>query len=114
MTRIYGIRNCDTMKKALNWLEAHNIAYEFHDYRRQGVDAEILRAAISQHGWEQVINRRGTSWRLLPAPVKNGAGAQTAIALASENPALIKRRLLHSGGAIHLGFTAEKYREIFR
>lgn len=112
--QIYGIKNCDTMKKALNWLDEHGIAYEFIDYKKHGVDESVLRAAISAHGWESVINRRGTSWRKLPEDVKNNMDENSAIGAALDNPSLIKRPLLHTQNAYHLGFKADQYTEIFK
>ncbi len=63
---IYGIRNCDTMKKAFKWLDAHGVSYSFHDYKKDGVPENVIKSAIDAHGWEAVLNRRGTTWRQLP------------------------------------------------
>lgn len=111
MIKIYGIKNCDTMKKAFKFLEAHNIAYDFHDYKKQSPDTDILKQAIAQHGWDTVINRRGTTWRKLPDAVKDSMNDETAIAAACENPSLIKRPLLVHGDAILLGFQEELYKK---
>lgn len=114
MTTIYGIKNCDTMKKAFAWLDGHNVAYDFHDYKKQGTDEDILKKAINDHGWENVINRRGTTWRKLPDDVKNAMDANKAIAIASENPSIIKRPLLVTHGHITLGFNEEEFTKIFK
>tara|TARA_R110001592_G_scaffold27763_25_gene102940 strand:+ start:20376 stop:20792 length:417 start_codon:yes stop_codon:yes gene_type:complete len=106
---IYGIKNCDTMKKAFKWLEAHNIAYEFHDYKKQGIDENALSQAIERYGWDSVINKRGTTWRKLPDNVKSTMDQQSALIHAAENPSLIKRPLLIQGQSILLGFDETVY-----
>ena len=110
---IYGIKNCDTMKKAFKWLETKDIDYHFHDYKKENVDNLVLSSAIDQHGWENVINQRGTTWRKLPENVKNKMNAKTAIKIATENPSIIKRPLLSHKKKIHLGFKEEDYKKIF-
>ena len=112
MTTLYGIKNCDTMKKAFAWLDENNIDYVFHDYKKQGADEEILRQAISEHGWENVINRRGTTWRKLPDNIKETMDTEKAIPLALENPSIIKRPLLAHAGKTHLGFKPDQYEKI--
>ncbi len=110
---IYGIKNCDTMKKAFTWLDDNGIDYAFHDYKKEGADADVLKRAIDAHGWENVINRRGTSWRILPEDVKAGMDAQGAVDAALENPSLVKRPLLFKDAVITLGFKPDLYRGIF-
>lgn len=112
-TIIYGIKNCDTVKKALAWLEERGVVFTFHDYKKQGVDEDVLRRALDQHGWENVINRRGTTWRQLPGDVKEAMDAKRAIDIALENPSIIKRPLLVHDDEIHLGFKDELYSRIF-
>lgn len=112
--KIYGIKNCDTMKKAFTWLDTHNHAYDFHDYKKEGADADVLKAAIAEYGWDTVINRKGTSWRALPDDVKDNMNEKSAIKAAMDNPSLIKRPLLVKGKAIHLGFNADEYQAIFK
>ncbi|MFK7839557.1 MAG: ArsC family reductase [Bdellovibrionales bacterium] len=114
MTTIYGIKNCDTMKKAFVWLNGQTISYEFHDYKKQGVDEKILNQAINEHGWENVINKRGTTWRNLPDRVKETMDNTKAINIAHENSSIIKRPLLLHNGQTHLGFKSETYAEIFQ
>ena len=111
---LYGIRNCDTMKKALQWLDTRNIPCTFHDYKKTGADTDILKQAIKQHGWETVINRKGTSWRALPDSLKDGMNEKTAIAAAMENPSLIRRPLLVYKDAIYLGFDDAQYTALFK
>lgn len=113
-TIIYGIKNCDTMKNALRWLAEKNIDVSFHDYKKQGVDRDVLQKAIDQKGWEQVINRKGTTWRQLPQETKDTMNAQRAMRIASENPSIIKRPLLLRGDTVHLGFTKESYAAIWQ
>ena len=112
-TIIYGIKACNTMQKALKWLEEQNIDARFHDYKKPGADEAVLQDAITQHGWETVINRRGTTWRKLPDDVKATMDAAGAIDAALDNPSLIKRPLLAYQGEIYLGFSEELYAEIF-
>ena len=109
MIKIYGIKNCDTMKKALRWLDDQAIDYDFIDYKKAGVDLGVLRAAIVQHGWEQVVNRRGTTWRNLSDDVKATMDDDTAMSAARDNPSLIKRPLLVNDTRIVLGFKPDDY-----
>jgi arsenate reductase len=110
---IYGIKNCDTMKKAFQWLDEHNVSYIFHDYKKAGADTAVLQAAIDQHGWDKVLNRKGTSWRALSDTVKNNMNDANAMKAAIDNPSLIRRPLLVQGKNIHLGFVADEYAKIF-
>lgn len=112
-TIIYGINNCDTMKKAMKWLDDHKVDYKFHNYKKDGIDKSVLQQAIDQHGWEIVINRNGTSWRTLPDEVRQSANAQSVIKLAEENPSLIKRPLMERMGHIVIGFDPKIYKELF-
>lgn len=114
MTFIYGIKNCNTMKKAMNWLEGHKVAFTFHDYKKSGVDRDIISHAIEIHGWEAVINRRGTTWRKLPDETQNNMTQESALSLAIEMPSIIKRPLLVHQDKIYLGFDADTYQEIFQ
>jgi len=113
IVQIYGIKNCDTMKKALRWLDKRGISYDFHNYKKQGADAAVLQAAFAAHGWQNIINRRGTSWRALPDEIKDTMNEKTALEQALQNPSLIRRPLLVLGGNIYLGFTEDDYRQIF-
>lgn len=111
---IYGIKNCDTMKKAFEWLESHKVAYAFHDYKKSGADAAVLKRAIRENGWENVLNRKGTTWRSLPDKIKADMDDHLAYETAIKNPSIIRRPLTVCGEKIHLGFDAEEYKKIFR
>jgi len=102
------------MKKARRWLDAHAIAYSFHDYKKQGLSGEQVRAWVAELGWEQLVNRRGMMWRKLPAEVKDGMDEETAVRVMLETPSIIRRPLLDTGDAKHLGFSEAAYGEIFR
>ncbi len=106
---IYGIKNCDTMKKAFRWLENNTVTYCFHDYKKEAVDQTVIENAISQHGWENVINRRGTTWRKLDEAVKSSMNAEAAVQIAMENPSVIKRPLVVKNLKTYLGFEAKLY-----
>ena len=111
---IYGIRNCDTMKKAFQWLDRHQIPYTFHDYKKSGADATVLAQAIEQHGWESVINRKGTSWRALSDQAKTGMTGETALTAAVDNPSLVRRPLMVYDGAVYLGFDEALYATLLK
>lgn len=109
---MYGIPNCDTIKKARKWMQQHNIDYQFHDYKKLGVDETRLHQWLDQLGWEQVINKRGTSWRKLDESVRNGMDNDKAISVILENPSIIKRPLLEYEGQLTLGFKEAQYQEL--
>lgn len=113
IVKIYGIKNCNTMKKAFAWLDEHGIAYDFHDYKKEGADKALIESLIKQHGWEKVINRAGMTWRKLPDEDKAGMDAGKALAVALEKPGIIKRPLLLKGDDSHFGFSEKSYQEIF-
>lgn len=110
---IFGIKNCDTMKKARAWLEAHDVPHAFHDYRAAGIDAALLGGWVAREGWEVVLNRAGTSFRALPEADRAGLDAPRALALMLANPAMIKRPVLTQGDALLIGFKAERYAAFF-
>mgnify|MGYP001818547157 FL=1 len=112
MVTLYGIRNCDTVRKARRWLDDHGVEYRFHDFRKDGLDDEHLHDWMQRLGWERLLNRRGTSWRSLPETVREGIDEQAAIAIMKANPAVIKRPLLDTGRQLQLGFSAEDYRDL--
>ena len=114
MVTLYGISNCDTMKKARAWLDGHGIRYDFHDYKRTGLDESLLRAWVAELGWEALVNRRGTTWRRLPEPQRKDIDTESAIALMLENPSLIRRPVLDTSQARHVGFSETLYEELFR
>lgn len=111
---LYGIANCDKVKQARRWLDARGIGYAFHDYKRQGLDENRLRTWADELGWETLLNRRGTTWRKLPEPLREGLDAARAIRVMLETPSIIRRPLLDTGTARHLGFSEIQYEEIFR
>ena len=113
-TTIYGIKNCDTMKKARTWLKDNEIPNVFHNYKKDGVDVAILKQALDQHGWETVINQRGRTWHQLPGDIKSAMNAENALEIALENPSIIKRPLLVHGETVTLGFKSETYTQIFQ
>jgi arsenate reductase (glutaredoxin) len=104
MIRMYGIRNCDTLKKARAWLDARGTAYDFHDYKIAGVDEAQLRGWVRELGWEKVLNRAGTTFRKLPDADKHGLNEGKAVALMLAQPSMIKRPLLDLGDKRLLGF----------
>ncbi len=110
---IYGIKNCDTMKKAVTWLEAHGIEYSFHDYKKAGIDSVRLQNWLKQVSWDTLINKRGTTWRKLADDAKDNVDNDKAIELMMDNPSLIKRPVLDIDGKIHLGFKADHYASLF-
>ena len=110
---LYGIPNCDTVKKARVWLDARGLAYRFHDYRKAGVDPDLLRGWVERLGWEAVLNRAGTTFRKLPEAEKAGLDAERAVALMLAQPSMIKRPMLVAGNALEAGFRPERYAAIF-
>lgn len=102
--KVYGIKNCDSMKKTFVWLDKNGIAYDFHDYKKSGADEATLKAAIKAHGWENVINRKGTTWRALDEKTRAGMTEKSALAAAMDNPSLVKRPLIAAGKDILLGY----------
>ena len=110
---LYGIKNCDTVKKARRWLEAQQIEYTFHDFRVDGLTKELLKDFLKHIGWETLLNKRGTTWRKLPENQKQGISKQSAIVLMHENPTLIKRPVLDHKGVYLIGFSENKYEQTF-
>lgn len=106
---LYGIPNCDTVKKARRWLDAQGIGYTFHDYKKEGADPEKLAAWIEAEGVDTVLNRRGTTWRKLPDAEKEGVDAEKAVRLLEENPSMIKRPVVEHGGALLVGFKEDAW-----
>jgi Spx/MgsR family transcriptional regulator len=113
MTTLYGIKNCDTMKKARAWLDGRGIDYVFHDYKVAGLPEPLARAWVAELGWEAVVNRRGTTWRRLPESVRASMDAESAIRVMVESPSIVRRPMLDTGGVRHLGFSPDQYQEIF-
>ena len=113
--RLYGIPNCNTVKKARAWLDTRRIAYEFHDYKKSGVPEAQLRAWIKRLGWETLVNHQGTTWRQLSdaekATVKD---ADSALALMLAKPSVIKRPVVEAGKTLLVGFDEARYEEAFK
>ena len=110
---VYGIKNCDTMKKARAWLEAHKVAYEFHDYKAQGIDRARLEKWVQALGWETILNRAGTTFRKLPDQDKGGLTEKKAMALMLAQPSMIKRPVTEKGVKLLAGFKPEIYEKLF-
>ena len=110
---IYGIKNCDTMKKARHWLDEHGVAYAFHDYKAEGIERARLEAWAGVVGWETLLNRAGTTFRALPEADKQGLDQAKAIALMEAQPSMIKRPVLDVGRALIVGFKPEIYEAKF-
>lgn len=110
---MYGIKNCDTIKKARAWLETHGVAYGFCDYKVEGIDKARLETWVTELGWESVLNRGGMTFRKLPDAEKDNLTERKAIALMIAQPSMIKRPLLEVGGNLIVGFKPEVYEEAF-
>ena len=111
---IHGIKNCETMKKARAWLEAHDVAYSFHDYKAAGIDKATLDRWVEQVGWETLLNRAGTTFRKLPEASREGLDRAKATALMLAQPSMIKRPVLAIGDRILVGYKPEQYEAAFR
>ncbi len=114
MTTIYGITNCDTMKRAFTWLKDNGIDYEFHDYKKVGVNAAMLKSWTSQVDWEKLLNTRGTTWRKLSEEQRADIDEKKAQQLMQQQPSLIKRPVLVHGSKILVGFDAKAYHELLK
>lgn len=113
MATIYGIKNCDTMKKARAWLDAHKVKAAFHDYKASGVDKATLEDWAKKVGWEILLNRAGTTFKKLPEADKEGLTEKKAIALMLAQPSMIKRPVLEAKGKLTVGFKPESYQALF-
>lgn len=113
MTTLYGIKNCDTIKKAKKWLESNNIAYTFHDYRVDGISDALVQEFEPHLGWENLVNKRGTTFRQLDQAIKESLTKDNALALLVEQPAMIKRPVLKHNDKYQLGFKPDLYAAFF-
>jgi arsenate reductase (glutaredoxin) len=113
VTTLYGISNCDTIRKARRWLEENGIEYRFHDVRTDGISRADLQHWMQAIDWKELLNRRGTTWRKLPESVRNGINKTRAIAIMLDNPTIIKRPVLARGDKLYLGFSVDSYQSIF-
>ena len=111
---LYGIKSCDTMKKARSWLDSHGLPYGFHDYKISGIDAATLARWSKQVGWETLLNRSGTTFRKLPESQKTDLNERKALELMRAQPSMIKRPVLERGARILVGFKPEVYEKDLR
>jgi len=112
MLTLYGIKNCDSVKKARLWLDDHSLSYRFHDFRADGLSAAQLHKFADAVGWEKLLNRSSTSWRQLSPKLSTPLTAETALALMLDTPSLIKRPVLDTGTQILIGFKADLYQTL--
>ena len=110
--KIYGIKNCDTMKKARTWLYSKGVKYEFHDYKSEGIEADVLKRWAGEVGWEVLLNRAGTTFRKLPDVQKTGLDERKAISLMAAQPSMIKRPVLEKGKRLLVGFAPATYKKV--
>jgi len=110
---LYGISNCDSVKKAKNWLEKEKIAYSFHDFRKDGLDAAMINGWLRTIAWDKILNKRSTSWRNLDAAVQQTVDENNVVKLLLENPTLIKRPVMNVNDIITIGFNSDTYQGIF-
>lgn len=110
--RLYGIKNCDTVRKARRWLDDQQIEYEFHDFRESGLARKSVEQWIDAKGWENVLNRRSTSWKTLDASLRDAMDVPSAVDAAIDTPTLIKRPVLETKDALEFGFRPDRYTEI--
>lgn len=112
MIKIYGIPNCDTMKKARKWLDENNLEYEFHDYKKLGAPENNLTHWVKTAGWEVVLNKRGTTWRKLDDEIKNNIDETSSTQVMLDNPSAIKRPVLEHGKTLLIGFKEDEYKTL--
>lgn len=112
MIKIYGIPNCDTMKKAMKWLDENKVMYEFHDYKKWGVPEEELKQWVTIAGWETVLNKRSTTWKGLSDNMKKGLNEYSSIRIMMDNPSSIKRPILINGKNLIIGFKENEYKTL--
>ena len=112
MIKLYGIPNCDTMKKARKWLVENGVEYEFHDYKKLGIDESTLQAWIDSVGWEVLLNRRGMMWRKLSQEQRDNIDLESALKIMLETPSIIKRPVLIKGQQILVGFKEGEYKKL--
>jgi arsenate reductase len=108
---VFGIKNCDTVKKARRWLDAHEVDYQFHDLRQDGLDKKTIENWLQSVDWETLLNKRGTTWRKLDDPRKDSLDQATAVDLMLENPTLIKRPVVETDKACFVGFKDTEFAE---
>jgi Spx/MgsR family transcriptional regulator len=109
---LYGIPNCDTVRKARRWLDQQALTYDFHDLRADGIDGSLIRQWIERAGWETVVNRRSSSWKTLDPALREAMDASSAIDAVLAQPTLVKRPVLVDGDTLEFGFSEARYREL--
>ena len=112
MIIMYGIKNCDTIKKARKWLDNNNLEYEFYDYKKLGVPEKNLKQWVKKSGWDIVLNKRGTTWRKLDDDIKNNIDETSAVLVMMDKPSAIKRPILENGKTLLVGFKEEEYKTL--
>ncbi|PKI18025.1 arsenate reductase [Colwellia sp. 12G3] len=113
MITLYGIKNCDTVKKATKWLEENNVAHQLYDFKKQPLTTELLTQFVSQSDWSLLLNKRSTTFRNLPDEIKNNLTDEVMFNAVLEQPTLLKRPLLPLNGELNLGFKPDQYQTIF-
>ena len=113
MTILYGITNCDTVKKARAWLDGHKVGYQFHDYKKEGIERARLEKWVKAVGWEVLLNRAGTTFRKLADKDREGLNEKKAVALMLAQPSMIKRPVIEKGAKLLVGFKPDEYEENF-
>ena len=111
--KVYGIRNCDTMKKAFAWLEERKVAYDFHDYKKESIGVPKLKEWAARTGWEKLANTRGPTWRKIPDAQKAGLTEARALALLAQNPSAIRRPIVEQGAKLLVGFDPAEFDAAF-
>jgi Spx/MgsR family transcriptional regulator len=111
MIKIYGIKNCDTIKKTLKWFDAHQLPYTFIDYKKEPPTAELASTFLDAHHWETIINKRGTTWRKLDEQTKTEMDQTRAIALIQEQPSIIKRPIVENDGQLWVGYDEAQFEQ---
>ena len=110
---IYGISNCDTVKKAKLWLDSQNIDYRFHDFRKDGIDSDIINGWLKTISWDKILNKRSTTWRTLDSSIQQAVNESNVVDLLVKNPTLIKRPVVDVNDIITIGFNSDTYQGIF-
>lgn len=113
MITLYGINNCDTVKKAIKWLKQQDISHEFYDFKKQPLTSELLTELVQLNSWETLLNKRSTTYRNLPDEIKNNLTDDVIFTAVLAQPTLLKRPLLRMNNTLHLGFKPEQYQDIF-
>lgn len=112
MITLYGITNCDTIRRARSWLSDHHIDYRFHDFRKDGLDEKLLKQWAKKLGWETLLNKRGLTWRRLDDDIRSNVDEKSAIEIMLDNPAIVKRPVLEAGKTLEVGFNEDRYRKL--